>query len=113
MSGLCDKGEKCHAGKQQCDPYWFIAHYPCTASYESLVKGSDDNPDIKFQIVPFENTPENAREILANLGKNIDVVGGIFDDTMLNVRACAGLELVRGHSTVPFLFIIGWLQKIN
>ena len=29
------------------------------------------HPDIKFQIVPFENTPENAREILANLGKNI------------------------------------------
>lgn len=54
------------------------------------------HPDIKFQIVPFENTPENAREILANLGKNIDVVGGIFDDTMLDVRACAGLELVRG-----------------
>lgn len=43
-------------------------------------------PDIKFQIVPFENTPENAREILANLGKNIDVVGGIFDDTMLHLR---------------------------
>ena len=35
------------------------------------------HPDIKFQIVPFENTPENAREILANLGKNIDVVGGM------------------------------------
>ena len=54
------------------------------------------HPDIKFQIVPFENTPENAREILANLGKNIDVVGGIFDETMLNLRGCAGLELVRG-----------------
>ena len=54
------------------------------------------HPNIKFQIVPFENTPENAREILANLGKNIDIVGGIFDDTMLDVRACAGLELVRG-----------------
>lgn len=53
-------------------------------------------PNFKFQIVPFENTPENAREILANLGKNIDIVGGIFDDTMLDVRACAGLELVRG-----------------
>lgn len=53
-------------------------------------------PNIKFQIVPFENTPENAREILANLGKNIDIVGGIFDDTMLDVRACAGLELIRG-----------------
>ena len=51
-------------------------------------------PDIKFQIVPFENTPENAREIL---GKNIDVVGGIFDETMLGLRGCAGLELTRGR----------------
>lgn len=52
-------------------------------------------PDIKFQIIPFENTPENAREILRNLGKNIDVVGGIFDETMLDLRSCAGLELSR------------------
>lgn len=52
-------------------------------------------PDMKFQIIPFENTPENAREILGNLGKNIDVVGGIFDDTMLDLRSCAGLELSR------------------
>ena len=28
-------------------------------------------PDMKFQLVPFENTTENAREILGNLGKNI------------------------------------------
>ena len=53
------------------------------------------HPDMKFQIVPFENTPENAREILGNLGKNIDVIGGIFDETMLNLRGCAGLELSR------------------
>lgn len=52
-------------------------------------------PDMKFQIIPFENTPENAREILGNLGKNIDVVGGIFDETMLSLRRCAGLELSR------------------
>lgn len=52
-------------------------------------------PDIKFQIIPFENTPENAREILANLGKNIDVIGGIFDETMLKLRNCAGLQLSR------------------
>ena len=52
-------------------------------------------PDIKFQIVPFENTPENAREILGNLGKNIDVVGGIFDETMLGLYGCDGLELSR------------------
>ncbi len=52
-------------------------------------------PDMKFQIIPFENTPENAREILGNLGKNIDVVGGIFDESMLELRRCAGLELSR------------------
>ncbi len=54
-----------------------------------------DCPNIKFQLVPFENTPENAREILGNLGQTIDVVAGIFDETMLNLRKCAGLELSR------------------
>lgn len=52
-------------------------------------------PDMKFQLVPFVNTPENAREILKNLGQNIDMVAGIFDDTMLHLRQCAGLELSR------------------
>lgn len=52
-------------------------------------------PEIKFQLVPFENTPENAREILKNLGQNIDVVAGIFDDTMLNLRQCKGFEISR------------------
>lgn len=52
-------------------------------------------PEIKFQIVPFDNTPENARDILGNLGRDIDVVAGIFDETMLHVRNCAGFELSR------------------
>lgn len=52
-------------------------------------------PEIKFQLVPFENTPENAREILGNLGQNIDVVTGIFDDQLLNVRNCAGFQLSK------------------
>ena len=54
-----------------------------------------DCPNVKFQIVPFENTPENAREILGNLGQTIDVVAGIFDETMLKLRKCAGLEISR------------------
>ena len=29
---------------------------------------------VQFQIVPYENTPENARQILDNLGRDIDVV---------------------------------------
>ncbi len=52
-------------------------------------------PNMKFQLVPFENTPENAKEILANLGQNIDIVAGIFDDTLLDLRKCKGLELAR------------------
>ena len=51
--------------------------------------------DMKFQLVPFENTPENARKILANLGQNIDVVAGIFDDSLLKLRGCNGVEISR------------------
>ena len=51
--------------------------------------------DINFQLVPFENNPENAREILRNLGQNIDVVTGIFDETLLDLRKCAGLEISK------------------
>lgn len=58
-------------------------------------KLQDYCPDTKFRLVPFDNTPENAREILANLGQNIDVVAGIFDETMLEFRQCAGLELSK------------------
>lgn len=50
---------------------------------------------VKFKLVPFENTPENAREILVNLGQNIDVIAGIFDETMLELRKCNGVELSR------------------
>ncbi|MDO5399225.1 MAG: LysR family transcriptional regulator [bacterium] len=50
-------------------------------------------PGIKFQIVPFENTPENAREILANLGTNIDIVAGWFDEFFLDKSGCQALKL--------------------
>ncbi len=53
------------------------------------------HPELKFQMVHFDNTPENAREILGNLGQNIDLVAGIFDETMLNLRGCTALELMR------------------
>lgn len=52
-------------------------------------------PHLKFQLVPFENTPENAREILMNLGQNIDLVAGLFDAETLKQRGCAGLELSK------------------
>ena len=54
-----------------------------------------DYPDIWLQMIPYMNNQESAREILKNLGTNIDVVGGIFDETMLKLRQCQGLELSR------------------
>ncbi len=50
-------------------------------------------PELKFQLVPFENTPENAREIMKNFGQNIDLVAGLYDDELLRRRKCAGLLL--------------------
>lgn len=52
-------------------------------------------PDIKFKLVPYENTPENAQEILRNLGERIDIVAEPFDQDFLESRECAALELSR------------------
>lgn len=70
-------------------------------------------PDIKFEIVPFENTPENAKEILANLEKNIDIIGGIFDDTMLKLRKCEGLQLPVSRFAVPYPFTTSLHKRIS
>lgn len=50
-------------------------------------------PEIRFEFVPYENTPENAREILRNLGDRIDIVAGIFDSAFLQRLGCDALEL--------------------
>lgn len=52
-------------------------------------------PDIKFQLIPFENTVENAWEILTNLGKNIDIVAGSYDQKFLAHCKCCALELSK------------------
>ena len=51
--------------------------------------------DISFKLVPFENTADNAREILKNLGQNIDVVTGFTDELLMSQRNCRGLEISR------------------
>jgi len=93
LPGFRYQGEKRHAGGHQRYPHRHLADDPGAASHEAVGQNTDPLPGHEF-----ENTPENAREILGNLGKNIDVVGGIFDETMLELRNCSGLELSR----VPF-----------
>lgn len=52
-------------------------------------------PDIKFKLVPYENTPENAKEILSHMGESIDIVAGPFDQQALRDWQCDALELSR------------------
>lgn len=52
-------------------------------------------PDIKFRIVPFENTPENAHEILSNLGKDIDIVPGWFDENFWGLKSCRAQKIAE------------------
>lgn len=50
-------------------------------------------PDMRFQLIPYENTLDAAVKTLGSLGTNIDVVAGIFDDELLRARKCSGLVL--------------------
>jgi len=52
-------------------------------------------PNLKFQLIPFENTPENAREIMRNFGQTIDLVAGIFDADLMVERKSDGMELSK------------------
>lgn len=51
-------------------------------------------PGMSLQVVTFENGPDAARG-LADLGRDMDVVIGVFDDEFLAEHACRGLELAR------------------
>lgn len=51
--------------------------------------------DVNFRLVPFENTEDNAREILKNLGQNIDVVTGFADELLMEQRGCKGVEITK------------------
>jgi DNA-binding transcriptional LysR family regulator len=50
-------------------------------------------PDCKIQLVPYENSLESAQRTLGNLGTNIDVIAGVFDEELLAARHCEGLPL--------------------
>lgn len=67
---------------------------PSTPLTKLWPKVKERCPGMSLQVVTFENTPSAARE-LANLGQNMDVVAGIFDDAFLKERGCLGLELSR------------------
>lgn len=50
-------------------------------------------PDIKFQIIPFENKPEIAREGEMNFERDIDLTVGMIDYDFLAGRGCSATYL--------------------
>ena len=95
LQRLHHAGPQRHAGERKSDSYWHLPHDAGPVPGGSLAPGTAVPPRLKFQLVPFDNTPRTPERFLSNLGQNIDVVAGIFDDTMLELRRCAGLELSR------------------
>lgn len=57
----------------------------------SKIKKHDNN--LRLELIPFDNNPEEARGILKNLGENIDIVVGIYDLPFLRSRECAATKL--------------------
>lgn len=51
-------------------------------------------PGMSIQVVSFENGPDALR-ILSELGRDVDVVVGVFDDDFLARNGCQGFELSR------------------
>ena len=52
---------------------------------ELFLRHQNELKDIKLKLVPFENEPNQALHILQNLGSNIDLVAGIYDDNFLKL----------------------------
>ncbi len=93
-----DSVERAKKAMQEKDSVVRIGTSPMTPAaplVQVWSKIQKEYPNIRIQMIPYMNSQESAREILKNLGNNIDVVGGIFDETMLKLRQCQGMELSR------------------
>lgn len=61
-------------------------------------------PNIKFQLVPFENNPETVKKIQKAFEQKIDMVVGVLDPNYLKERGCAATFLSQEpiRIAVPF-----------
>ena len=70
-------------------------------------------PEIHFKLVPFDNTPQNAREILLNLGQNIDMVA-VFSMPRCSITASApGWSCAANRCAAPQALTIRWRRKTS
>ena len=65
---------------------------PCKTLMNLWASISKNYPEIELQIVPFDDTYNEWLNLLENLGKNIDIVAGIYPSAMWN-RRCQVLKI--------------------
>lgn len=66
---------------------------PCKTIVDLWASVSEKHPKIRLQIVPFDDTYNEWVNLLENLGKEIDIVAGIYPSTMWK-RRCQILKLM-------------------
>ncbi len=74
---------------------------PSTPLTKLWPKVKERCPGMSLQVVTFENTPSAARG-LANLGQDMDIVAGIFDDAFLKERGAWASSFRASRSGAPF-----------
>ena len=82
---------------------------PVRMIYGLYSKICEFNPDIKIQIVNFENSKETADAILPALGNKIDIICTTFDDTLLNSFDCGATELMR----LPYKCAVSFHHRLS
>lgn len=65
---------------------------PCKTIVDLWASVSENYPGIELQIVPFDDTYQEWLGLLENLGRNVDVVAGIYPSTLWG-RRCQVLKL--------------------
>lgn len=65
-------------------------------------------PEIQFEIVPFDSTPDSEGSMLSELGKKMDIVVSVFDEATLRVRNVEGIEITK----VPLCAVISVNHKL-
>lgn len=50
-------------------------------------------PDLKFEMVPFDNEPASAKRIMSDFGNEIDLVASIYDEKILKLMGCSALKI--------------------
>lgn len=66
---------------------------PSQCVLELLPRIHEINENLKFRFVSFENTPENAIEILKHLGDKIDIIAGVYSPKYIKERLCLAQKL--------------------